>query len=142
MRSAAGPAPSATRGFALLAVRWAGRGRRGLPGVLASVGERSLTAYLLQSVMFFAVLTGWGLGLGARLGAAGDAVVAVAAWGLIAVAMAGLARRGAGGPFEVLIRRLTYSAGPDRSAAPRPRATGDRAVRSGSRGIRARRRGW
>jgi uncharacterized membrane protein YeiB len=95
-------------GFALLAVRWAGRGRQGLPGVLASVGERSMTAYLLQSVVFFVVLTGWGFGLGACLGAAGDAVVAVAAWSLIAVGMAWLARRGARGPAEALIRRLTY----------------------------------
>lgn len=104
-------------GFVLLAVHWADRGRRGLPGVLGAVGERSMTAYLLQSVVFFTVLTGWGFGLGARLGAAGDAVVAVAAWGLIAVAMVGLARRGARGPAEALIRRLTYRAVPSRRPA-------------------------
>lgn len=107
---AAGTGVGYVCGFALLAVRWSGRGRRGVPGVLAAAGQRSLTAYLLQSVVFFAVLTGWGLGLAAQLGTAGDAVVAVAVWGLITLAMAGLARRGIAGPLDALIRRLTYRA--------------------------------
>jgi uncharacterized protein len=117
-------------GFALLAVRWADRGRQGLPGVLASVGERSMTSYLLQSVVFFAALTGWGFGLGAHLEAAGDAVVAVAAWSLIAVAMVGLARRGARGPAEALIRRLTYRAVP--RSRPAHEVAGSPTVRKNS----------
>jgi uncharacterized protein len=95
-------------GFALLAVRWKDRGRTGLPGVLAAVGERSLTAYLSQSVVFFTVVTGFGLGMASHLGTAGDAAVAIAGWGVIAVGMAALARLGLRGPFEVLLRRLTY----------------------------------
>lgn len=105
-------------GFALLAVRWEGRRRHGLPGVLAAAGERSMTAYLLQSVVFFTVLTGYGLGLGAHLGPAGDAVVAVATWALITLAMAGLARLGVPGPFETLIRRLTYGVRPPVPVSP------------------------
>lgn len=95
-------------GFALLAARWADRGRAGLPGVLAAVGERSLTAYLAQSVLFFTVVTGFGLGLGKQLGAAGDALTAVTVWGVIAAGMAALSRLNRRGPFEVLIRWLTY----------------------------------
>ncbi|NLT55483.1 MAG: DUF418 domain-containing protein [Actinomycetales bacterium] len=95
-------------GFALLAARWESRGRTGLPGVLAAVGERSMTAYLCQSLLFFPLVTEFGLGLGRHLGTAGDAVVAIAVWGVIAVGMAALSRLGLRGPFEVLMRRLTY----------------------------------
>ena len=95
-------------GFALLAVRWSHRGRTGLPGVLAAVGERSMTAYLLQSVLFFSVLTGWGLGLGTWTDAAWDTVIAVVVWSVIAVGMVALDRRGVRGPAEVVLRALTY----------------------------------
>jgi uncharacterized protein len=64
-------------GFALLAHRWRSKGRRGLPGALAAVGERSLTSYLLQSIVMAPVLSAWGLGLGAHvsyLGAYGIAL--------------------------------------------------------------------
>lgn len=95
-------------GFALLAARWAHRGRTGLPGMLAAVGERSMTAYLAQSVLFFTIVTGFGFGLGAQLGTAGDTLTAIAVWTVIMFGMAGLARLGLRGPFEVLTRRLTY----------------------------------
>jgi uncharacterized membrane protein YeiB len=97
-------------GFTLLAARWAHQGRTGLPGVLAAVGERSMTAYLSQSVLFFTVVTGFGLGLGKHLGTAGDAVTAMGIWSVIAVGMVTLSRLGLRGPFEVLTRRLTYRA--------------------------------
>ena len=110
-------------GFALLAARWADRGRTGLPGVLAAVGERSLTAYLLQSVLFFAVVGRFGLGLGEGLGTLARTVVALVVWGVIAVGMAALARWNRRGPFEILIRHLTYrgltfSGGPGTTKAP------------------------
>ncbi len=48
-------------GLALLAHRWAARGRRGLPGALAALGERSLTGYLAQSFLMAPPLAAWGL---------------------------------------------------------------------------------
>lgn len=77
-------------------------------GPLVACGQRSLTCYLAQSVVFVAVLASYGGGLGDETGVAGAAVLAVVTW-LATVALAVvLARRGVRGPFEVLLRRLTY----------------------------------
>jgi len=100
-------------GFALLAHKLRGYGRRGVPGALAAVGERSLTSYLLQSVIMAPLLTPWGFGFGEDLGYLGAFTVAFSAW-LITVAVAvALDKAGKRGPFEVLLRRLTY--GPKRA---------------------------
>lgn len=88
-------------------------------GALLATGQRSLTCYLAQSVVFVAVLASYGGGLGDDLGVASVAVVAVLTW-LATVLMAVLmARAGARGPFERLLRRLTYGPTPrsDRAAA-------------------------
>jgi uncharacterized membrane protein YeiB len=75
---------------------------------VAAVGRRSLTSYLLQSVMLAPLLSAWGLGLGAVLGSAQAAAVAVLVW-LVTVALAvAMERAGRSGPFEVLLRRLGY----------------------------------
>lgn len=95
-------------GFALLAVRWRERGRTGVPRLLAAVGERSLTAYLLQSVIMAPVLEMWGLGLGEHLSTAGAYAFAIGTWLVILGLMVLLDRAGRRGPFEVLLRRLTY----------------------------------
>jgi len=50
--------------FALVAARLRGRQAPGPLRALAATGERSLTAYLLQSVLFAPLLSAWGLGLG------------------------------------------------------------------------------
>jgi len=85
-----------------------GTARRGFPAVLAAVGERSLTCYLLQSVMLAPLLAPWGLGLGDGLGTAAAYGIALSVW-LVTVAVAWvLASTGRRGPFEVLLRRLTY----------------------------------
>ncbi|THV34656.1 DUF418 domain-containing protein, partial [Glycomyces buryatensis] len=95
-------------GFALLANRWRARGRRGVPGALAAVGERSLTSYLTQSIIMAPLLTVWGLGLGGGMGYLAAFGVAAGTW-LITVLLAVLMdRAGIRGPFEVLLRRLTY----------------------------------
>lgn len=99
-------------GFALLAHRWSARGRRGLPGALAALGERSLTGYLGQSILLAPLLAPWALGLGEGLGYVGAYAYAVAAWLVTVVVAVMLDRRGVRGPFETLLRRLTYSAGP------------------------------
>ncbi|MBX9245355.1 DUF418 domain-containing protein [Actinotalea ferrariae] len=95
-------------GFALLAVRWRERGRTGVPRLLAAVGERSLTAYLAQSLIMAPVLSMWGLGLGDDLGTAASYAFAIGTWLVILVAMVLLDRAGRRGPFETLLRRLTY----------------------------------
>jgi uncharacterized protein len=95
-------------GFALLAHRLRGYGRRGLPGALAAVGERSLTSYLLQSLIMAPLLTAWGLGLGEDLGYLGAFGVAAATWAATIVIAVLLDKAGKRGPFEVLLRRLTY----------------------------------
>ncbi|MCL3859747.1 DUF418 domain-containing protein [Actinotalea sp. K2] len=95
-------------GFALLAHRWSARGRRGLPGALAALGERSLTGYLGQSLLMAPLLSPWGLALGDGLGYLGAYAIAVGAWLTTLVLAVVLERRGLRGPFEVLLRRLTY----------------------------------
>jgi uncharacterized protein len=105
--------------FALWAARLHERRspRRGTPAVLAAVGERSLTCYLLQSMILAPLLSPWGLGLGEGMGTATAYGVAFAVW-LFTVAVAwSMAVSGRRGPFEVLLRRLTYGPHP---AAPVP----------------------
>ncbi len=100
--------------FALWAARLHERRapRRGGPAVLAAVGERSLTCYLLQSMILAPLLSPWGLGLGEGMGTATAYGVAVAVW-LVTVAVAwSLAVAGRRGPFEVLLRRSTYGTRP------------------------------
>ena len=48
--------------------------------VLAACGQRSLSCYLGQSVLFAALLPAWTLGLGARLTVAEAALLAVGVW--------------------------------------------------------------
>jgi uncharacterized protein len=95
-------------GFALLAHRLRNFGRRGVPGALAAVGERSLTCYLLQSIIMAPLLTAWGFGLGEDLGYLAAFGVAFGTW-LVTIGVAVLLdRAGKRGPFEVVLRRLTY----------------------------------
>jgi uncharacterized protein len=78
---------------------------------LVAAGQRSLSGYLFQSVVFVALLMPYTLGLGANLGTAGVAVVALATW-VVSVLLSGLLHRlGRRGPAEVLLRRLTYRTG-------------------------------
>ncbi|MCO1655962.1 DUF418 domain-containing protein [Pseudonocardia humida] len=94
--------------FGLLALGRAGRD----PGVVAravrACGQRSLSCYLAQSVVFAALLPAWTLGLGAVLGPGAAALVAIGVWLVILVAAAASDRLGARGPAETLLRRLTY----------------------------------
>jgi uncharacterized membrane protein YeiB len=94
----------------LLAIRVGDRPGRVVQALVAC-GQRSLSGYLFQSVVFVVLLMPYTLGLGGRLGTAGVAVVALATW-LVSVLLADLLRRrGRRGPAEVLLRRLTYRAG-------------------------------
>ncbi|GEL18266.1 DUF418 domain-containing protein [Pseudonocardia asaccharolytica] len=83
--------------------------RRGVAiTALAACGQRSMTAYLLQSVVFVSVLASYGGGLGDRLTVAPVAVVAIATWVMTVLLAEFMRRRGYRGPAEVLLRRLTY----------------------------------
>lgn len=95
-------------GFALLAHKLRGFGRRGIPGALAAVGERSLTSYLLQSIIMAPLLAAWGLGLGEDLGYLPAFGIAFGTWLATILAAVLLDKAGKRGPFEVVLRRLTY----------------------------------
>ncbi|WP_157930424.1 DUF418 domain-containing protein [Glycomyces xiaoerkulensis] len=95
-------------GFALLAHRRRSRGRRGVPGAAAALGERSLTSYLLQSVIMAPLLAVWGLGFGEGMGYLAAFGVAAAAWAATIAFAVALDRAGRRGPFEAVLRRLTY----------------------------------
>jgi uncharacterized membrane protein YeiB len=91
----------------LIAVR-IGERRGSVVRALVATGQYSLSCYLFQSVVFVALLMPYTLGLGATLGTAEVAVVALGTW-LGSVLLAVLLRRtGRRGPAEALLRRLTY----------------------------------
>lgn len=95
--------------FGLVAARAA---RAATPGrltrALAAVGQRSLSCYLFQSVVFAPLLSAWGLGLGATLGPWQAALLALATWALSLVLAGVLDRAGVRGPAEWALRRLAY----------------------------------
>lgn len=78
---------------------------------VSAVGQRSMTCYLTQSVVWMVLFEPYTLGLSDELGTAPIALVAIATW-LVTVLMAEAMRRAnQRGPFEVLIRRAVYRAG-------------------------------
>lgn len=77
-------------------------------GAITAVGKRSLSAYLAQSVICAPLFSGWGLGLGAFLGSAVTAAIAIGVWLVTVVGCNLLERRGQRGPAEWLLRRLAY----------------------------------
>lgn len=93
--------------FGLIGIKLQDRGSR-VAGAIAAIGKRSLTFYLLQSVLLAPLLSAWGFGLGTRIGSAAAYGIALAVWLVSLVIAVLLERRGARGPAEVLLRRLTY----------------------------------
>lgn len=77
-------------------------------GAVQAVGKRSLTSYLLQSVLCAPVLAAWGLGLGQHLSSWTMLLYAVGVWALTVVFAVWQERTGRRGPAEVALRRLTY----------------------------------
>lgn len=98
--------------IALLAARIGAR-RGPVVRALSACGQRSLSCYLVQSVVFTLLLKPYTLGLGGVLGSAGVAALALATWMLSVAAADLLARSGHRGPAETLLRRLVHG-------APRP----------------------
>lgn len=75
---------------------------------IAAVGERSLTCYLLQSMLFVPLLAPWALGLGVGAGTLRVSLIAVGVWLVSVVVAVALDRAGRAGPAEWLLRRLSY----------------------------------
>jgi uncharacterized protein len=101
------------------------RTRRGrLVDALAATGQWSMTCYLAQSVVWALVFTPFLLDLSTTLTVATTALLAIATW-LLTVAMADRMRKaGNRGPFEVLIRRVTYGRPTELSRTPRAGSPG------------------
>lgn len=79
--------------------------------LVAAAGTWSMTLYLSQSVVFVAVFAVIAGGLGSTASLTTATLVGLATW-LAGVVVAGLlARAGHRGPFELLVRRLTYLGG-------------------------------
>ena len=75
---------------------------------VAAVGQRSLTFYLFQSLVFAPLLSAWGLGLGQHLSTTASTALALGVW-LVSVGIAAwMDARGMRGPAERLLRRMTY----------------------------------
>lgn len=91
----------------LLAARLRERWPRPVTAVVA-VGQRSMTCYLAQSLVWALVFTPFLLDLSDTLSVASTALLAVATWLLTVVMAEWMRRTGRRGPFEVLIRRVTY----------------------------------
>jgi uncharacterized protein len=84
---------------------------RGLVAWLAPAGRMPLTNYIAQSAAMGLLLSGWGFGLGARLGRAELALLALVISVLQLVASRAWIARFGQGPLEALWRRATYGAG-------------------------------
>lgn len=109
----------------LVAIRVQHRNEHGrVISALAACGQRSMTCYLLQSVVFVAVLAAYGGGLGSRLGLLEIAALATVTWLLTVLLADVMSRRGYRGPAETLLRQLTYGvpgAAHRRISVPAPR---------------------
>ncbi|MDP4510114.1 DUF418 domain-containing protein [Nonomuraea turcica] len=75
---------------------------------LAALGQRSLTFYLFQSVVFLVLFYPFTLDLGGDLGFADAAGLAVAIWAVSILLAEWMRRAGYRGPAEAMLRRLTY----------------------------------
>ncbi|MFC7622420.1 DUF418 domain-containing protein [Microlunatus sp. GCM10028923] len=98
-----------------------GSARGRLITAVVALGQRSLTFYLFQSLVWLVLFYPFTLGLAGRVGAAATIMIAVAVW-LLSVGLAELMRRaGHRGPLELVLRRLVAGrTGVRGSAGDRP----------------------
>ncbi|WAE76835.1 DUF418 domain-containing protein (plasmid) [Streptomonospora nanhaiensis] len=89
-----------------LAATGLGRGR--LTTAMAALGQRSMTFYLFQSVVWVALFYPFALGLHDDMGFAGACAVAVALWAVSVLLAEWMRRADYRGPFEALVRRASY----------------------------------
>lgn len=76
--------------------------------MLVALGKRSMTGYLLQSVIFFVVCLPFTLNLASDVGAFGQFLVALGTWLATLVFCWLLEKAGKPGPFEKVHRLLSY----------------------------------
>jgi uncharacterized membrane protein YeiB len=91
-------------------------------GSVQAVGKRSLTSYLLQSVLCAPILAAWGFGLGEHLTSSTMLLFAVGVWALTVAFAVWQERTGRRGPAEVALRRLVYGRPAQRPAPVQPGA--------------------
>lgn len=104
-------------GWLALLVLFAGPPRESITGVrhlLSSVGKRSMTAYLTQTILFIAIFGIAGLAGVRQVSAVAGLLIGVGVWGATVIMCWALEKRGyVRGPFEVLLRRaVANSASP------------------------------
>ncbi len=92
---------------------WAAR-RRGQSNdtpfafAVKATGKRSLSCYLMQSVVLAPLLSAWGLGVGGSIGTPTAYIIALGTWASTVAFAVLLERQHRRGPAEVLLRHLTY----------------------------------
>jgi uncharacterized membrane protein YeiB len=91
-------------------------------GLLAATGQRSMTCYLVQSPVWAVTFTPFLLDLSDDLTVTSTALLAVATWSATVVMAQRMSRAQRRGPFETLVRRVTYRQRPDLSDRGRPDA--------------------
>lgn len=94
---------------------------------LAATGQRSLTCYLVQSVTWWLVFTPYLFDLSGVLSITATALLATATWLLTVLLADRMRRAGHRGPFEVLVRRVTYGPSAPARTKRRPQSAASRA---------------
>ncbi len=85
--------------------------RRGpVVDAVAAAGQRSMSCYLMQSVTWAVVFTPFLLDLSGTLTVTATALLAATTWAVSVMIADRMRRAGRRGPFEALIRRITYGA--------------------------------
>ncbi|MCW6009099.1 DUF418 domain-containing protein [Micromonospora sp. CPCC 205371] len=88
-----------------------GRRRGPIVTAVAATGQRSMTCYLAQSTVWALAFTPFLLDLSGTLTVATTALLATATWIATVVLADRMRRAGNRGPFELLVRRVTYRGG-------------------------------
>ena len=100
--------PFSSAGYIGLIAAWAERPAGWLQTFFARGGTATLTAYLMQSLLFSLIFNNYGLGLFGELGAAACTAIAFAV-ALVSIAVSSLWRsRFKRGPMEAVLRGWTY----------------------------------
>lgn len=75
---------------------------------IVALGKRSMTGYLMQSIIFFVLVYPFMLNIPRDMGAFVQTLIAVGVWLVTLLAAWAMERRGMQGPFEKAHRRLSY----------------------------------
>jgi uncharacterized membrane protein YeiB len=106
-------------GFCLVADRFRDRSRP-VADAIAAVGQRSMTCYLAQSVVWSVAFAPFLLDLSDTLTVATTALLATATWLTTVMLSEWMRRTERRGPFETLVRRITYRSASSKKTSRRP----------------------